>query len=204
MKFTKLIAAIAVAAFSFASPALAEVAVGDDVSSVTFTDSKGNEHTVSDFAGKTVVFEWHNPECPFVVKHYKAKNMQETQSWAKEQGAVWISVNSAAEGKQGYFVNDVDAKAYLQEAGAEPTAYVLDHDGSLGKHFGAKTTPHMFIVNGEGKVVYAGAIDSVSSADPADIEGATNYVKETITALNTEGVEIETATTKPYGCSVKY
>jgi len=196
-------ALMGVAVLAFPSLAQAEVKVGDDLSSFSFTDSRSMSHTVSDFSGKPVIFEWHNPGCPFVVKHYNSQNMQETQKFAKEKGAIWISVNSSAEGKEGYLADKDAVKAYLDEVGAEPTAYVLDHDGSIGNYFGATNTPQFVIVDGNGIVAYTGAIDSVRSADPQDIEGATNYVKEAVTAI-VDGQVPPNPVTQPYGCSVKY
>lgn len=194
---------VAVAALAFPSLAHAEVKVGDDLSAYSFTDSTGTAHTVSDFVGKPVVFEWNNPGCPFVVKHYNSHNMQDTQKFAEDKGAVWISVNSSAEGKEGYLADDAAVKAYLTETGATPTAYVLDHDGSIGKYFGATNTPQMVVVDTKGTVAYTGAIDSIRSADPQDIEGATNYVKDAVTAV-AEGKVPAEPVTQPYGCSVKY
>lgn len=183
--------------------AQAEVKVGDDLSAYSFMDSTGTQHTVSDFAGKPVVFEWNNPGCPFVVKHYNSQNMQNTQKFTSEKGAIWVSVNSSGEGKEGYLKDNAEVQAYLTKTGAMPTAYVLDPDGTIGKYFGATNTPQIFILDTNGKVAYTGAIDSVRSADPQDIEGATNYVKEAISAL-TQGKDVAMPATQPYGCSVKY
>jgi peroxiredoxin len=184
------------------SVALAEYKAGDAVEFST-KDIYGTAISTESLKGKTVVMEWTNAGCPFVVKHYESGNMQQLQ---KELGGkdevVWISVNSSAKGKQGY-VTAEEAKAQLKEQGAMPDHMVLDADGALGRLFGAKTTPHMYVIDQQGKVAYAGAIDDDRSADPAKAKGAKNYVKEAVINL-LEGGEVTMASTAPYGCSVKY
>lgn len=180
----------------------AEVAVGEMAPDFTAVDTNGVEHTLSDFKGKNVVLEWSNHECPFVVKHYEPGNMQKLQKQATDDGAVWITIVSSAEGKQGS-VSAEEANKIMKEVGAHSTARILDPSGEIGKLYGAKTTPHMFVIDKEGKVAYAGAIDSDSSHKSSSIEGATNYVTATLMSLK-NGEEIKVASTKPYGCSVKY
>jgi len=195
-----LIAAFAVIAFS--PTANAAPKVGEMAPNFTATDSNGVEHNLTDFKGKTVVLEWTNHECPYVVKHYSVNNMQTLQKEATDMGVVWLSIHSSAEGKQGHVDGD-KANMVAKEQGAHATAQLLDAEGKIGKLYEAKTTPHMFVVDAEGKIAYAGAIDSDSSYKSSSIEGATNYVMDAVKALKA-GEEVKVASTKPYGCSVKY
>ena len=158
--------------------------------------------SLADFKGKTVVLEWTNYGCPFVKKHYSVNNMQTLQKNATDDGVVWISINSGGKGKQGYLEAD-EVAAAVKEKGAHPTHYIRDPEGSIGKLYAAKTTPHIFIVNGEGTLVYQGAIDDNSSHESSSIKGATNYVTETLAALKA-GKPVAVNTTQSYGCSVKY
>ncbi len=202
---TKSFLTIAIAAFTLIAclpQSHAEVAVGEAVPEFTVTDSKGVTHNLSDFKGKNIVLEWHNPECPYVVKHYEPKNMQGLQEKYTGQDVIWLTINSGAEGKQGH-VTAEEANAMKEEKGIKSTAYIVDASGEVGKLFGAKTTPHMFVIDGEGNLAYAGAIDSDSSFKSEKIEGATNYVAAALDSL-AAGEPIEVASTKPYGCSVKY
>lgn len=176
--------------------------VGKPAPDFTGTDSKGVQHKLSDFKGKTVVLEWNNPECPYVVKHYGSKNMQALQKEATGDGVVWLTVNSSAKDKQGNMTGE-QADKYVAEQGASPTAYILDPTGEIGKLYDAKTTPNMFVVDATGTLAYSGAIDDNDSVKPDVIEGSKNYVREAITALKA-GKAVEVATTKPYGCGVKY
>ncbi len=165
-------------------------------------DALGNTHELKDYRGKIVVLEWTNPGCPYVVKHYETGNMQALQKQYTEQGIIWLTVNSSARNKQGN-MSPEQAQSYLSEKGAAPSAYLIDSSGTIGKMYGAKTTPHMFIVNAAGELVYAGAIDDNSSSRHSSIEGAKNYVAEALDAL-LESKPIQTASTRAYGCSVKY
>lgn len=165
-------------------------------------DSKGKIHKLSDYAGKFVVLEWINFECPFVVKHYKSGNMQKLQKEYTEKGAIWLSICSSNKGKQGYFESD-EINKRIAENKANMTAYLIDTDGKVGKMYGAKVTPHMYIINKDGILVYQGAIDNIKSTDVDDIPKATNYVKEALDALYS-GNPIPTKSSTPYGCSVKY
>jgi hypothetical protein len=178
------------------------VEVGKPAPAFTGTDTNGKTINLSDYAGKTVVLEWTNPKCPFVEKHYGSGNMQALQKKYTAQGVVWLSVNSSAAGKEGN-MSAADANQVISEVGAAPTAYILDPTGEIGHLYDARTTPDMFVINGEGTLVYAGAIDSNDSFKPETIEGATNYVAAALDAL-AAGKPIETAQTKPYGCGVKY
>jgi opacity protein-like surface antigen len=193
----------AVAAVVFAVGVQAAAVVGEVAPAFTLTDIKGVTHNLSDFKGKTVVLEWVNPECPFVKKHYeKSDNIPSLQKAATADGVVWLSINSAAAGKQGDF-DASQVAAWSAKTKAAPTAYLRDTDGKVGKAYGAKTTPQIFVITAEGKVAYTGAIDSISSTDAADIAKAENYAAAALAAVKT-GKAVEKASTQPYGCSVKY
>jgi peroxiredoxin len=165
-------------------------------------DSYGNKVALSDYEGKWVVLEWINFDCPFVKKHYNSKNMQNLQKEYAKKGIVWLSICSSAPGKQGNFTEDViNDRITSNKAGM--TAYLVDTKGKVGQMYGAKTTPHMFIINPKGVLVYAGGIDDTATPNEADVEKAKNYVREVLDAL-IAGKEAPIKTTKPYGCSVKY
>ncbi len=168
----------------------------------TGTDSYGKQHKLSDFLGKTVVLEWKNHQCPFVVKHYDSGNMQALQKEATDDGVIWLSVISSTLGKQGY-VSMNEANQIAQAEGSHATAILQDVTGEIGRLYGARTTPHMFVIDKEGKLVYDGAIDSIRSANQADIAEATNYVRAALKDLKA-GEAVKTQKTTPYGCSVKY
>ena len=185
-----------------ASTAFASVKVGQPAPDFVLTGADGKSYSLKDFAGKKVVLEWHNPECPFVKKFYSVGEMQRLQTSKTADGVVWLSINSGAAGKQGHF-DAAGALSYLGKNKATPTAYLLDGSGQVGKSYGAKTTPHMYVIDPTGKIAYMGAIDSNSSADSDDIKGATNYVTTALSAL-AAGQAIERSSTQPYGCSVKY
>lgn len=170
-----------------------------------FTEATASGKTISlkDFAGKTVILEWTNDGCPFVQKHYNSGNMQKTQAAATAGGdVVWLSVISSKKGAQGY-ADAETASRLTTERNAKPTHVVLDPDGSMGRAYGAKTTPHMYIITPDGKIAYAGAIDSIPSSRDADIPKATNHVLAALDNLKA-GKAPNPAVTVPYGCSVKY
>lgn len=197
-----LFGAVAALLFVGAAPVQAAPKIGEPAPAFTATDSNGKTHNLSDFKGKIVVLEWTNAECPYVVKHYDSKNMQGLQEKYTGQDVVWLTVNSSAEGKQGHVTAEA-ANALIAEQGAKQTAFILDADGTIGKAYDAKTTPHMFVIDKEGVLVYAGAIDDNDSAKAEDAATAKNYVAAALDAL-LAGKPVETAQTKPYGCSVKY
>lgn len=197
-----LSAFILCAGLIFSGPAFAAAEVGEAAPDFTATDINGQDFTLSDHKGKIVVLEWTNHQCPFVVKHYGTGNMQQTQKKAREMGVEWVSIVSSAPGNQGH-VNAEEAARIAKEAGADITAKILDESGEIGKTYDALTTPHMFIVNEEGTLVYAGAIDNNSSPSPKTVEGAQNYVLAALDNL-AAGEPVENAVTPPYGCSVKY
>jgi peroxiredoxin len=176
--------------------------VGQKAPDFTATDIEGKIHTLAQHKGQIVVLEWTNAGCPFVKKHYITKNMQNLQKEYTGKGVVWLTVNSSAEGKQGNVTAD-EAKQLLKDADSAPSAYLLDGKGDLGHLYGAKTTPHFFIIDKDGVLAYQGAIDDKNNAELGDVEGATPYVKNALDAL-LDGKKVETATTVPYGCSVKY
>jgi hypothetical protein len=185
-----------------AAPASAAAVVGKPAPNFKAADANGKPVSLSDFRGKTVVLEWNNPDCPFVRKHYGSGNMQKAQAAAAKDGVVWLTINSGAPGKQGH-MSGPEAKAFVAKAGARPTAYLLDPRGVVGKAYDAKTTPHMYIVNKAGILVYAGGIDDKPTAKPADINGARNHVLAALSEVKA-GKAVSVATSRPYGCSVKY
>jgi peroxiredoxin len=188
-------------AFVAASSAFA-LSVGDSAPDFTLQTPCGSEHSLSDFEGKPVVLEWTNYDCPFVKKHYGTGNMQHLQKKFVEKGVVWLSINSSAPGKQGHF--DAETwKRRAKENQTAATAILLDPDGTVGRAYGARTTPHMFVIDAEGTLIYQGAIDDDSSANPDAVKGAKNYVKAALKA-HMAGEPVQKASTPPYGCSVKY
>jgi peroxiredoxin len=190
-----LLASTAVMALA-AVVAQASVSVGQSAPDFQVKDTSGKEQSLAAYKGKYVVLEWVNPDCPFVKKHYDSANMQSTQKAAEAKGVVWLSVASGD-------TSGANLASWVKEKKATPTATLLDGDGKVGKAYGARTTPHMYVINPEGKLVYAGAIDSKATANKADIQGATNYVTAALTE-SMAGKAVSKATTEPYGCSVKY
>jgi peroxiredoxin len=182
--------------------ALAAPKAGDQAPAFTATDSNDKTHSLSDFKGKYVVLEWTNSGCPFTAKHYDSGNMQKLQKEWTSKGVVWLTVLSSAPGKQGY-KSAAEENAFLKQANASPTAVLMDPKGDLGHLYGAKTTPHMFVIDPNGKIVYAGAIDDKPTTEQSDISGAKNYVQTALTEA-TAGKPVTTASSQPYGCSVKY
>ncbi len=177
-------------------------AYADPAPAFTLPDGHGNEHSLSDFEGKIVVLEWVNHGCPFVVKFYRGGHMQALQAEMAEKGVVWLSICSSAPGKQGWMTAE-DQLRTIEEKEINAHAVLIDEDGTVGRAYGARTTPHMYVIDTEGKLVYQGAIDSVRSTNPADIPEARNYVREAVAALQA-GEPVPVAQTQPYGCSVKY
>lgn len=175
---------------------------GDAAPDFTLKDSDGKSQTLSSYKGKYVVLEWFNEGCPFVKKHYESGNMQALQKEATAKGVVWLSVISSAEGKQGFSTPE-QANATRKRWNIASTATLLDAKGEAGRLYEAKTTPHLFVINPEGKVVYMGAIDDKPSSDPADIKTAKNYVKAALDEAMA-GKPVTTVSTTPYGCSIKY
>ena len=185
----------------FAAGALAATP-GQPAPAFTLTDAAGKPVRLADQRGKHVVLEWTNPECPFVQKHYVSRNMQELQKEFGGQDVVWLSVNSTNKGHR-EFKSGAEMAQWMRAHGAAQTAVLIDDTSAAGRAYGARTTPHMFVIDPAGKVVYAGAIDDKRSANPADAKTANNYVRA---ALNETlaGKPVSVASTQPYGCSVKY
>jgi peroxiredoxin len=185
----------------FAGTALAAAVVGQPAPAFTATDLAGKPVSLADFKGRTVVLEWHNFGCPFVQKHYRSGNMQALQ---RKYGGevVWLSVNSTNAGHQDYQSPAQLTKA-LAEAGAAPTRFVMDEPGAVGLAYGAKVTPHMYIIDPAGKVVYNGAIDDKRSTDVADVKTARNFVAAALDELKA-GKPVTNASNAPYGCTIKY
>ncbi len=204
MEKIKSLSVFAVAmVIGFASLAFgADLTVGAEAPDFTLTDIQSQPHSLHDYKGKWVVLEWTNYECPFVKKHYDSDNMQKLQKTYTGQGVIWLLINSSAPGNQGNFAPEL-WQQMVTEKGASPTAVLLDGDGTVGHLYGAKTTPHLFIVNPEGKLVYQGAIDDIPSTDVADIPKAFNYVQAALEE-SLAGKPVTTSGTKSYGCSVKY
>lgn len=190
-------AALALAVLRADSPA-----IGAPAPAFTATDMNGKSVSLSDFKGKYVVIEWTNNGCPFVKKHYGSGNMPATQKWATDQGVVWLSVVSSAPGAQGYVTPD-EAKDMYKGDYWKGTDVLLDPEGKLGHLYQAKTTPHMFVIDPDQKLQYMGGIDDKASANPSDIAGATNFVKQSLTEL-LAGKSVSVPRSRPYGCSVKY
>ena len=183
-------------------PVIAATTVGSTAPDFTLPDSTGKTHSLSEFKGKTVVLEWNNPECPFVKKHYSSGNIPKQQAAAISDGVAWLVINSGADGKQGH-VDGGAANSFLAQYDAKPTAYLFDTDGKVGHAYGAKTTPHLFVIDGSGVLRYAGGIDSIPSTDKDDLAKATQYVPQVLGELKA-GKPVSVATSQPFGCGVKY
>ena len=190
-------ATLAMGTAAFAAPS-----IGEKAPDFIAVDTAGAQHKLSDFAGKYVVLEWTNPGCPFVRKHYGSGNLPATQKAATDKGVVWLAINSTERAASDY-LKPAAFDAWMKEHSAAPTAALMDEDGVIGQAYGARTTPHMFIIDPKGVLVYAGGIDSVPSARPDDIKTATNYVNKALGEAF-GGKPISAAATKPYGCSIKY
>ena len=185
-----------------ASTALAAPEVGQPAPAFTLTDSNGQSHNLADFKGKFVVLEWLNHGCPFVKKHYDSNSMQKLQKEYTGKDVVWLSIVSSAPGKQGH-MSPAETNQAKEEKGSAATAILIDGDGTVGQLYGARVTPELYVINPEGDLIYSGAIDDKKSVDPADVEGATNYVKQALDEA-LAGQPVSTPKTEPYGCSVKY
>jgi peroxiredoxin len=176
--------------------------VGEAAPGFKANDSNDQVHQLSEYRGRYVVLEWHNNGCPYTRKHYESGNMQHLQKEWTSHGVIWFTVISSAPGQQGY-VTAQEENEYLKRMSAVPTAALLDPQGDVGRLYGAKTTPHLFIINPEGVLIYDGAIDSKATTDQSDIATATNYVSQALEEAMA-GKAVSTPTSRPYGCSVKY
>lgn len=199
---------VALSAFALVAGCVAEelaapqATVGKPAPLFTLKDAGGKTHSLADFKGKFVVLEWVNFGCPFVRKHYGSGNMQTLQATYTEKGVVWLSICSSAPGKQGYFEGEALEEQLVEEK-SRATCYLVDSEGRVGRTYGARTTPHMFVIDPAGKLLYAGGIDDKPTTDVEDIPEARNYVRLALEAA-LAGKAVETATSPPYGCSVKY
>lgn len=200
-KLTYFATTVLAAAMSFGL-AYGAVASGSQAPDFKLKDTQGNEHSLSDFKGKYVVLEWTNADCPFVKKHYDNNDMQNLQKEMAGEDVVWLQIVSSAEGKQGH-VTPEQGEKLRKDKNMNSTAMLLDTDGTVGKMYAAKTTPHMYLIDPQGVLVYQGAIDSISSANPADVKKADNYLKTAYTQSKA-GEKVANDSTKPYGCGVKY
>jgi peroxiredoxin len=179
----------------------AAASVGQPAPDFTLSDTAGKPVKLSQFKGKLVVLEWNNPGCPFVRKHYQG-NMQALQKDFTHQGVVWLAINSTEDASADY-LGPPQLARWMQDKGASPSATLMDEDGQVGKAYGARVTPHMFIVSAQGLLAYAGAIDSIPTARVADIQKATNHVRQGLGEL-LAGKPLSTTTSQAYGCSIKY
>jgi hypothetical protein len=200
-KTTIRLTAVALAVLS-CPHAISAARVGDPAPAFTATDTKGRSRTLAEFKDRWVVLEWHNNGCPYVRRHYGTGNMQRLQKEWTGKGVAWLTVISSAPGMQGY-VTAAGADQFAASSNAAPTAILLDPKGDLGHLYEAKTTPHMFVINPQGVLVYNGAIDDRPSTDPADLDGATNYVSAALRE-GMAGKPVTIPATRPYGCSIKY
>jgi len=176
--------------------------VGAAAPGFSLTDSNGKKHSLGEFKGKYVVLEWFNPGCPFVQKHYKSENMQQLQREFTGKDVVWLTIDSSAPGKEGNLTPE-EANKQIADWKIKSTALLLDADGQVGHEYGATNTPHMFVIDPDGKLIYSGAIDNKPTADPDDVKGATNYVKVALDEAMA-GKPVTTPTSRAYGCSIKY
>lgn len=187
---------------ALAAPAAAAPKVGEPAPDFAARDAAGVERSLAEFRGRTVVLEWTNHQCPYVRKHYDSGNMQSLQKQATADGVVWLSIVSSPPGAQGH-VTAAEADRLTQSRGAAPSAVLLDPEGKVGRVYDARVTPHMFVIDPEGVLRYAGGIDDKPTANPASLEGARNYVQAALADLGA-GREVATATSRPYGCTIKY
>ncbi len=194
------------ACFAFATLASTAISaapsIGGDAPDFSLPTADGKTETLARHKGKFVVLEWTNPACPFVQRHYAGGNMQKLQAEETARGVVWLTIDSSAKGKEGHLTAE-GAGAWIKDKGLACSAFLLDPEGEVGHLYGARATPHLFIISPEGKLLYSGAIDSIASADPADIAKATNYVRVGLQQARA-GQALTHPTTRPYGCSVKY
>lgn len=178
------------------------VRVGDAAPDFTGTDTHGKTQSLSEYKGKYVVLEWSNRDCPYTRKHYESGNMQALQREWTGKGVIWLTIISSAPGEQGY-VTAADENQQIAKVHASPTAVILDAKGIIGHEYSAKTTPHMFIIDPSGKLIYQGAIDDHPTTDASDVQGSKNYVSEALSEAMA-GKTVAVSSTRPYGCSVKY
>jgi peroxiredoxin len=197
-----LAGALLAASIGLPQAALADATPGQPAPAFELTDTSGKSVTLADFKGRYVVLEWTNPGCPFVLKHYGSQNMQGLQKEATAKGAVWLAISSTAQGHSDYLAPAALAAQYRQW-GAAPTSMLMDDSGKVGRAYGARTTPHMYVIDPKGQLVYAGGIDDKRSANPEDVKTAKNFVRAALGEAMA-GKPVSTPSATPYGCSVKY
>lgn len=197
-----LLACMALLSALASAPLRAAPSVGQPAPDFKLSDTQGKAVRLSDYRGSHVVLEWVNPGCPYVRKHYNSANMQGTQKDATAQGVVWLAINSTENASSDYLAPG-QMDRWMQTQKASATRTLMDEDGTVGKAYGARTTPHMYIINPEGQLIYAGGIDSVPSSRIEDIKTAVNYVRQGVREA-LAGRPLAAATTRPYGCSIKY
>jgi peroxiredoxin len=202
MMMSRRIFTTVLGSFAFSATVHAAVAVGQNAPDFALKDANGKTVKLSDFRGKYVVMEWMNPNCPFIQKHYNSGNMPATEKDAMSKGAVWLSIDSTAKSSADY-MEPAKLVAWQKEHKTQPSALLIDEEGTVGKVYGARTTPHMYIVDPQGRLVYTGGIDSIASSNPDDIKRAVNYVRQALDE-SLAGKPISAAVTRPYGCSIKY
>lgn len=200
LSLAALMAGAAAGGSAHAAPTVA--AVGQPAPAFSARDTAGRPVSLADFKGKTVVLEWVNPGCPYVQKHYRSANMQGTQREAASKGVVWLAINSTAKDHSDYMASTALGD-WMKGQQAAASATLMDSDGVIGRAYGARTTPHMYVIDTKGTLVYAGAIDNKPTANTADIAGATNHVKAALAEV-LAGKPVSVAQTRAYGCSVKY
>lgn len=198
----KALLLMTLALLPLSTAAMAAPEIGKPAPSFTATDTNGKSVALADLKGKTVVLEWTNHECPYVVKHYGSGNMQALQAETTKDGVVWVSIVSSAKDKEGN-VTAEEANKLIADQKALPSHKILDESGEIGKLYDAKTTPHMFVIDKDGILVYQGAIDDKSGFDQEEVKTAKNYVRAALVDLKA-GKPVEVSSTKPYGCGVKY
>jgi peroxiredoxin len=192
----------ALAAFAFAASALAAAAAGQTAPDFTLTDTHGKAVNLSDYRGKYVVLEWTNPDCPFVQRHYNTKNMPGLQKEWGARDVTWLSIDSSNRDSR-EFKTGAQLDAWMSAHEGSQKAVLIDGDSATARLYAAKTTPHMFVINPEGRIVYAGAIDDRPGASADETRKAKNYVRAALTAA-TGGATVDPANTTPYGCSIAY
>lgn len=202
MKKTKLLLLALTAICTGTLQAAEAPRVGAPAPGFSLPDSNGKTHSLGEFKGKYVVLEWFNPGCPFVQKHYESQNMQQLQKQFTSKDVVWLTIDSAAQGKEGY-LTPAQANKQMADWKMRSTALLLDSEGTVGHEYAATNTPHMYVIDPNGKLIYSGAIDNKPTPDPDDIKGATNYVQAALSEAMA-GKPVTTPNSRAYGCSIKY
>lgn len=200
--FKPLITTAFVVLFFYTGIAQAAPVIGEPAPAFSGTDIDGNTVSLTQYKGKTVILEWFNQDCPYVRKHYDSGNMQDLQKTATDDGMIWLTIASSAPGKQGH-TTAAEAKAIIEKEGSHETTRLLDPEGTIGRLYEARTTPHMFVINPDGILIYMGAIDDMPTTKPDSLNVARNYVTPALQAAKA-GTMPKITTSQPYGCSVKY